>query len=111
MKLHWRILALILFLFPVALTPPVVWAQTNDLTFVEPPKPLFGTFFSLQKWLDGEPDAPYPWNPTPDLGLYACTNCAAGYVWYFYDDRSSGRGYSMDIDYPPDPAGGGESGG
>src|SRR5712672_2355494 len=106
MKHYWLVFVSILFPLICNVVPTPASAQKNALIFVEPPQPSFGTFWSLQKWLDNEPDAPLPWNPAPDLDLYACTNCSTGFIWYFYDDR--GSGYAMLVDPPPDPGGGGD---
>jgi hypothetical protein len=104
MRFCGPILAIIL---PCVFAAFSVRAQTNDLLLVESPRPLFGTFWSLQKWLDGESQAPLPWNPSPDLDLYACTNCSTGFIWYFYDDRSAR--FFMLSEPPPEPGGGGDN--
>src|SRR5437879_6145467 len=108
MKHYWLVFVSILFPLICNVVPSSAAAQTSDFIFVEPPNPLFGTFWSLQKWSDGESEAPLPWNPSPDLDLYACTNCSPDFIWYFYDDRSSGR-FTMSFDPPPDPGGGGDN--
>src|SRR6266496_5341520 len=69
------------------------YAQTNELTLVDPaetPTYVF-SFHSLQRYLNGIPYPPLPFDPYPDRDLYVCEICITNHPIYFYDDR--------DVDY------------
>lgn len=52
------------------------------------PKPTRGSFYSLQKFLNGIVLPPLPYNPLPDADLYACVSCDGHRNWLYYDDRN-----------------------
>src|SRR6266704_6613875 len=52
------------------------------------PKPIRGSFYSLQKFTNGIVMPPLPYNPFPDADIYACVSCGGHTNWYYYDDRA-----------------------
>ncbi len=120
MRRSWVVWAALEVVLILALGAVMSWkagAQTAGLQLVPPDLvPPSGTFFSLQN----TNFVPLPWDPYPDLDVYASSNAPG---WYWVDDssidygslgqqreianrlRQNGLAFDLDDD-PPSPPGG-----